>query len=153
MILDYSDGQIARLKKQGTKRGAWLDVLLGMIQNNILILGIILGMLNIYENDFQVWFLGFTVLFAWNMTCFVHLNAMIFFPNLELKKTQTAGIFQKLGINPQYLSLGSDIYFVVIGLSILLSKTWEGLLILAILGSLYWISVFFFIFYTKKNGN
>ena len=151
MILDYSDGQIARLRKKGTQRGAWLDVLFGMIQNNILILAIILALTNNGFNDRASWFLGFIVLFAWNMTCFVHLNAMIFFPKLELKKTEIANkVRSGLKLQPQFFSIGSDVYFVFIGLGVIFSLLWESLVLLAVLGNLYWVTVFLFIFYTRK---
>lgn len=150
MILDYSDGQVARLKGLGSQRGAWLDVLVGMIQNNLIILGVAIGLT--HSNNSQLtWILSFIVLFAWNMTCYVHLNAMIFFPKLELKSTDLAKNLKKgININPQFLSIGSDVYFVAIGVSALFSVLKEGLIFLSILGNLYWISIFIFIF-IKQN--
>lgn len=151
MILDYSDGQVARLKKLGTKRGAWFDVVLGMIQNNVLILGMMVG-LYIQTHSLVPLFIGFWTLFAWNMTCFVHLNAMIFFPNLELKKTTTATKVKKMFfVKPQYLSIGSDVYFVVLGFSSLVGLLLPALLFMAILGNSYWIVVAAFMFIRTKN--
>ena len=149
MILDYSDGQVARLKKLGSKRGAWFDVVLGMIQNNLIILGIVLGLYKEMQN-ITIWLIGFITLFAWNMTCYVHLNAMIFFPNLELKKTSAA---KKIGgfLKPQFLSIGSDVYFVLMGLGAVFSRMTEALTFLAIIGNLYWVAVALFFFKNTKN--
>jgi hypothetical protein len=96
--------------------------------------------------------LGFTVLFAWNMTCYVHLNAMIFFPNLQLKKTNVGtDIERKFKINPQFFSIGSDVYFVVIGIGAIFSILRYSLVFLSVMGNLYWIAVFIFIFSRTKN--
>lgn len=151
MVLDYSDGQIARLKGLATKRGAWLDVILGMIQNNIIVLAIILG-LYIKTTNIASWIIGFFVLFAWNMTCFVHLVAMIFLPKLEIKKTALGKDIKKgFRIQPQYLSIGSDVYFVVFSVSAILNSLSKGLLLMAILGNLYWLVAGSYIFLTTKH--
>lgn len=151
MILDYSDGQIARLKKLGTKRGAWFDVILGMIQNNIFVFCLTAG-LYLTTKSLLAAVIGFFVLFAWNMTCYVHLNAMIFFPNLELKSTKAASrVKKRFFVKPQYLSIGSDVYFIVLGLSSLFGLLWYGLIFMLILGNLYWIAVGTFMFRSTKK--
>lgn len=151
MILDYSDGQIARLKKLGTRRGAWFDVILGMIQNNLIILGIVLGLYKM-SHDIFVFIIGFIVLFAWNMTCYVHLNAMIFFPNLILKRTDLAKkVSGGIKIKPQFFSIGSDVYFVFIGLGAIFSRLLDSLVLLSVLGNIYWIAIALFMFKNTKN--
>lgn len=154
MILDYCDGQVARLKKLGTKRGAWFDVILGMIQNNLLVLGIVIGLIRVSPIGMTnpIWLLGFMTLFAWNMTCFVHLVAMIFFPKLELKQTKLASRVRKgFRIRPQYLSIGSDVYFVVFGICALVNQFILSLWLLGILGNLYWIAVSVYLFINTKH--
>lgn len=154
MILDYCDGQVARLKGLGSQRGAWFDVLLGMIQNNLIVLGIIIGLLHTHASSQSdlIWLLGFLTLFAWNMTCYVHLVAMIFFPKLELKSSKLAGKVRKgFHIKPQYLSVGSDVYFVLFGITALFGHLEVSLGILTVLGNLYWIAVFFYFFFNTKH--
>lgn len=154
MILDYCDGQIARLKKLGSNRGAWFDVILGMIQNNLLILGVTIGLLRTHASlgVNSIWLLGFFTLFAWNMTCYVHLVAMIFFPKFELKSSKLANKVRKgFHIKPQYFSIGSDVYFILIGLGELFSFVPYVLFLLSILGNLYWIAAACYFFFNTKN--
>lgn len=151
MVLDYSDGQVARLKRLGSNRGAWFDVILGMVQNNLIILGMIIGLYHL-TSSISVWILGFFLLFAWNMTCYVHLNAMIFFPNLTLKKTKFASkVKKRMFIKPQYLSIGSDVYFVILGFSAPLGILIPAMIFMILLGNVYWITVAIFMFKNTKN--
>jgi hypothetical protein len=150
MILDYSDGQIARLKKLSSKFGAWMDVIFGMIQNNLVILGMTSGYFRNTGNP-DIWLLGFITLFAWNMTCFVHLNAMIFFPGMELKATILAKQVQKgFHLPPQFFSIGSDVYFVILSLAVILHLLPHGFLLMVILGNLYWLAVSLYYFKLYK---
>lgn len=152
MILDYSDGQVARLKKLGSSRGAWLDVVLGMIQNNIFVLCLMIG-LYVQSHLLIPLIIGFIVLFAWNMTCYVHLNAMIFFPALTLKETAFAGkVKKRFFIKPQYLSIGSDVYFIVLGVGSLIGFLFPALIFMAVLGNLYWIAVGAFMFLSNPKN-
>lgn len=53
-ILDGCDGEVARLKNQCSKLGAWLDTVFDDLTNNLFLLGIVIGLWHTTQND---WYL------------------------------------------------------------------------------------------------
>lgn len=151
MIMDYSDGQIARIKGMGSKRGAWFDVVNGAVQNNLIILGILIGIFRTTQSVNALFF-GFLSLFAWNMMGFVHLTQMLCMPKQALRDTKLALKVKKgLRIKPQDFAIGGDVYFLIIGIAALLGKLFYALIFMAIVGNIYWISSALYIFIVSKE--
>lgn len=152
VVMDYSDGQVARLKGLGSKRGAWFDVVNGAIQNNVIVLGILIG-LSKQNLDREIWIFGFLALFAWNMMGFVHLTQMFIFSiSKPLRKTSFAVSLETIvKIRPQDFAIGGDVYYLVFGIAALLNQLFIALIIMMIIGNLYWIFLATYIFITSKD--
>ena len=81
-ILDFVDGDLARVKKQTSRFGDWIDAVLGKIGCVLLFLGICIGQSK-HHLPSQVWFLGFIAISGYYVSqSLIHKNTIL---SLELK--------------------------------------------------------------------
>ena len=150
--LDCVDGDLARLKGISSKKGAWADAVLDRLTETILLFGITLGLYN-QTNNAIVWLYGFIALASVYMTNSIIGLTESSFDKSELgsshKKLFLVRILEKIGIKPQFLSLGIDVEMFIIFLGVITNQLFITLLFFMIVYNLYWIVMFFMIF--KRN--
>lgn len=151
MVLDVLDGEVARLKKLFSKRGAWLDVISDVIKNNFIITGVTFGLFA-RTGNYLIWIYGSLALFAINMNCFVEFTKELFFRDLVIaKKDRIKTVARIFRIKPQYLILTGSFQFFLIGLGALFDRLLWTLWILVIVQNLYWILIAGYTFVSTKN--
>ncbi|MAE72022.1 MAG: hypothetical protein CME06_16335 [Gemmatimonadetes bacterium] len=64
MLLDYADGEVARLAGEGTVHGAWLEIGLDRLQFNLIVVGLAIGAIRTGTAPDQVWLAAFAALSA-----------------------------------------------------------------------------------------
>lgn len=97
LVLDSVDGQLARYKNMVSKLGDYLDKMLDVVKQFILILGLCLGYY-CSTSDFTIWGLGFGAFFAMFMG---HYNARLFasiYPIEKVKMDEYSPAFAQKGI-------------------------------------------------------
>lgn len=62
LILDCTDGQLAKIKNQGSKLGAYLDSFFDRLKDGLVVFGLALGNY-MYYRDYDVFIIGFFALF------------------------------------------------------------------------------------------
>ncbi|OYT60950.1 nucleotidyl transferase [Thermoplasmatales archaeon ex4484_30] len=113
-IIDGCDGEVARLKFQQTKYGAWLDAVLDRYADAFIILGMSYGYWYIYAYP-QIWIIGFAALMGSFMNSYTAIKY--------------DAIFSKKG----KIRLGRDIRLFIIMVGAIFNQVMYTLLILAIL--------------------
>ena len=116
-IIDGVDGEIARLKYQQSKYGAWLDSCLDRYSDAIIIFGITHGYWIIYGNGELTWFIGTAALIGSFMNSY---TAMKYDTFIETRKTNT-------------LRIGRDIRLFIIMIGAIFNQLLFTLIILAII--------------------
>ncbi len=87
MLLDYVDGEVARLRNEASLHGAWLEVGLDKIQAVFLFAGLSVGAAGTEGGAAVAWAWGFGAMSAFflNSTFKVHRNRMIKTPLAEMR--------------------------------------------------------------------
>jgi len=113
-IIDGCDGEIARLKFQQTKYGAWFDAVLDRYADGLIILGMSYGYWYIHSHP-EIWIIGFAAL----MGSFMNSYTAIKYDAIFAKK--------------RGMRMGRDIRLFIIMVGALFNQIFYTLLILAIL--------------------
>lgn len=152
-IFDAVDGEVARLKKMCTPRGAWLDGLSDRFKENLLCLGLALGLYH-QTGEVAVWYYSFLAIIG------LHMLSLVLEHTGKMDKTALGQAHQefwliklarKIGLKPQYLALQADTYLFVIYLSIILDQLWFTLWFIIIAINLYWLAIVIVIYRYKKK--
>jgi len=145
---DCVDGEIARLKKLCSAKGAWLDSLFDRISDGILIFAVTFGLYNQTNNPF-IWAYGFAGLIGVYMSSIVVEKVSLGLGKEKLSQAQSGffivKLLKKIGINPQYLALGIDVQMFVIALGAILNQLFLVLLFFAAIQNIYWILIAFLV--------
>ncbi len=142
-ILDAVDGELARVKKLETKRGAWLDGISDRLKENVYFFGIALGLYN-QTGNVMVWYYAFIASIGVHMLAIVleHTGMM---DKSALKETHSdfwlVKIARKCGIKQQYLALQADTYLFVLYVGVVLNQLLFVLWFFMIVINLYWLAI------------
>jgi len=152
-IFDAVDGELARLKKMETARGAWLDGISDRFKENLIFFGIALGLYN-QTGNVVVWYYAFIAIISIHMLSIVleHTGRM---DKKILQKTQEDTLLvklaRKLGIKPQFLALQADTYLFITYIAIMLNQLMFILWFFMIVMNLYWLTIVVLV-YLKGSG-
>jgi len=116
-IIDGCDGEVARLKFQGTEYGAWFDAVLDRYADAMIILGITYGIWKLYNNA-GIWIVGIVALIGSFMNSYTAIKY--------------DSIFKKSGKKPR-VRIGRDIRLLLIMIGALLNQPFYTLIILGII--------------------
>ncbi len=154
MILDCTDGYIARVKKICTKFGAVYDVVKDVFVNNVVLLGIGIG-LYIQTQRLEILLIPFLALFGMNMTVVTHNTQMMVFRDEPLRDSS---VMKELGSRKKFLreimiksALSGSFQYFIIGIGAFIDKLLWSTVILAIFQNIYWISLVFLIYISNRN--
>lgn len=151
-ILDAVDGELARVKKLETKRGAWLDGISDRLKENLYFFGIALGLYN-QTGDVMAWYYAFIAVIAVHMLSIVleHTGIM---DKTVLKNTHSdfwlVRFARKLGMKPQYIALQADTYLFVLYVGVILNQLMFVLWFFMIVVNLYWLAIVVLVY--SKSG-
>ncbi len=152
-IFDAVDGEVARLKQMCTPRGAWLDGLSDRFKENLLCLGLALGLYH-QTGEIAVWYYSFLGIIGLHMLSLVleHTGRMgkevLGQAHQEFWLVKFA---KKIRLKPQYLALQADTYLFVIYVSIILNQLWFTLWFIIIAINLYWLAIVIVIYRYKMK--
>ena len=151
-ILDAVDGELARVKKLETKRGAWLDGISDRLKENLYFFGIALGLYN-QTGNVMAWYYAFVAAMGVHMLSIVleHTGIM---DKIVLKNTHgdfwLVRFARKFGIKPQYIALQADTYLFVLYAGVMLNQLMFVLWFFMIVVNLYWLAIVVLVY--KKCG-
>src|SRR3989344_4468809 len=151
-VLDAVDGEVARVKKLETKRGAWLDGISDRLKENLYFFGIALGLYN-QTGNVMAWYYAFVAVIGVHMLSIVleHTGMM---DKSILKSTH--GDFwlvlfaRKFGIKPQYIALQADTYLFVLYMGVVFNQLMFVLWFFMIVVNLYWLAIVVLVY--KRSG-
>ncbi|HLD72982.1 MAG TPA: CDP-alcohol phosphatidyltransferase family protein [Candidatus Nanoarchaeia archaeon] len=152
-IFDAVDGEVARLKQRCTPRGAWLDGLSDRFKENLLCLGLALGLFH-QTGEVEVWFYSFLAIIG------LHMLSLVLEHTGKMDKTVLGQAHQefwlvklakRIGLKPQYLALQADTYLFIIYVSITLNQLWFTLWFIIIAINLYWLAIVVLVYQYKKK--
>ncbi|MBU0581100.1 MAG: CDP-alcohol phosphatidyltransferase family protein [Candidatus Margulisbacteria bacterium] len=150
-VFDNVDGEIARLKGLGSKKGAFIDEILDRIKEGILFFTIALALYK-QTNNYLAWVFGFIALFS------VLMTNIIIQASGKLDKTALRSMheefflikaFKRLRIKQSFFTLGIDIQLFIIALGAILNQLVLMLWFFMIVQNLYWITILVLV-YIKK---
>lgn len=154
MILDCADGLLARVKNNSSKFGAVFDVVSDVFVNNIVLLGIGIG-LYFQTNRLDIFIIPFLALFGMNMTVVTHNTQMMVFRDEPLRDSS---VIKELGSRKKFLreimiksALSGSFQYFIIGIGAFINKLLWSTVILAIFQNIYWISLVFLIYISNRN--
>ncbi|UCC95038.1 MAG: CDP-alcohol phosphatidyltransferase family protein [Candidatus Omnitrophota bacterium] len=88
-LLDFIDGDVARLKNQTSQFGEWLDAVTGKVESVLLILGICLGQMRCGSPQL-IWLLGFITISGYYVgQSLMYKNSILYYKR-ALKETSLA---------------------------------------------------------------
>ncbi len=104
-ILDGCDGEVARLKNQCSKLGAWLDTIFDDLTNNLFLLGIVIGLWHTTQNN---WYLriGLEVVVA-----SLGMTAIIYHYLITIAHSANAGHFKLAWEKPDSEQTATSVNF------------------------------------------
>ena len=147
-IMDSVDGEIARLKNWGSKKGGFLDSMLDRVKEGIIFLALSIALYKQTGNALA-WTLGFIALFSVMMTNTV-LQAAGKLDRKVLRSThESLPIIKKLkamGIKQSFFSLGVDFHLFFIGVGVALNQIEMVLWFFVIIQNIYWFIIFIMVF-------
>ena len=150
-IFDAVDGELARLKNKVTELGGWIDGISDRFKENLLILGITLGLYN-QTGNVMVWTYGFIAVISIHMLSIVLEHTGKMDKNI-LQRTHEETFFVKiarsLNIKPQYLALQADVYLFITYTLIILNQLELILWFYIIIMNLYWLIIVILVFHKK----
>ena len=148
LILDSVDGEVARLKRLVSKKGAFVDAFVDRLREGIVFFGISSAVFN-QTNSYFAWVLGFISLFSVYMTNFV-IDYSGKLDKTKLKSThdnlKLIKIANQFGIKRSFFTLGIDVQLFLIVLGLIFNKLFWIFWFFIIIQNLYWILIFFFIY-------
>ena len=142
-ILDAVDGEVARVKKLETKRGAWLDGISDRFKENLYFFGIALGFYN-QTGSVMAWYYAFVAAIGVHMLSIVleHTGMM---DKSVLKSTHSdfwlVRFARKFGIKPQYVALQADTYLFILYVGVIFNQLLFVLWFFMIAVNLYWLAI------------
>jgi phosphatidylglycerophosphate synthase len=146
-ILDNIDGEIARLKKMSSEKGAFIDGVLDRLKEGVVFFAISLALFR-QTGNYWAWILGFFAAMSVFMTNIV-LNLAGKIKNVSLRSVHgNLPLVRKLkekGIKQSFFTLGIDIETTIISLGAVLNKLVWVLLFFAIVQNIYWIMICIFV--------
>ncbi|GEM_PF-4714387 len=152
-IFDAVDGEVARLKQICTPRGAWLDGLSDRFKENLLCLGLALGLYH-QTGEVAVWYYSFLAIIG------LHMLSLVLEHTGKMDKTVLGQAHQefwlvrlarKIGLKPQYIALQADTYLFMIYVTIILNQLWLTLWFIIIVINLYWLAMVIVVYRYKKK--
>ncbi len=154
MILDCADGLLSRVKNNSSKFGAVFDVVSDVFVNNVILLGIGIG-LYIQTQSLEILLLPFMALLGMNMTVVTHNTQMMVFKDEPLRDSS---VIKELGSRKKFLreimiksALSGSFQFFIIGIGAFINKLLWSTVILAIFQNIYWISLVFLIYISNRD--
>ncbi|MBT6774369.1 CDP-alcohol phosphatidyltransferase family protein [Candidatus Woesearchaeota archaeon] len=150
-IFDAVDGELARLKRMETPRGAWIDGISDRFKENLIFLGVAIALYR-QTGDVYVWLYAFIAVISIHMLSIVLEHTGMMDKN-ALKNTQEdfwmVRFAKKIGIRPQFLALQADTYLFIIYVSIILNQLMFILWFFMVVMNLYWIVIVILVFIKK----
>lgn len=144
MILDCADGLLSRVKKNSSKFGAVFDIVSDVFVNNIVLLGIGIG-LYIETGSLATLLISFVALFGMNMTVVTHNTQMMVFRDELLRNSSVITEFRKrCNILKEIiikLQFSGSFQFFIIGIGALTNQLLWSVSIIAVLQNIYWIGI------------
>jgi len=151
-IIDNVDGEIARLKNLGSKKGAFLDSSLDRIKEGAVFFAISYALF-IQTQDYLSLIYGFIAFFSVTTTNTI-IQASGKMDSKALRKTHSSLPFIKflssLGIKQSFFTLGVDLQAFIISLGLVLNQLFYTLWFFILFQNLYWILILLFV-YGKKE--
>jgi len=114
-IVDGCDGEVARLKFQGSKYGAWFDAVLDRYADALIILGMVYGWWSIHS-EVCIWIVGFFAM----MGSFMNSYTAIKYDEVLLKRRENVRV-------------GRDLRLFLIMVGALLGQIYYTLFVLGVL--------------------
>lgn len=144
MILDCTDGMLARIRKQTSKFGAVLDIVLDVAKNNLIILGISIGLYQKTENIY-IFLIPLLALLGMNMSVVTHNTQMLMYRGERLVNSH---LVQQIGGKQRNLqkiivrfALSGSFQYFSIGIGVLINQLYWSMIIIAVLQNIYWIGL------------
>jgi len=134
-LLDYVDGEVARIKNQTSAKGGYYDSVLDRVKE-----GLIFYFIIILLNSQPGYILGFGCVFGVLMVNYVLVQSGKMDKG-ALRKSH-ASVLGKVKIKQSYLTFGIDAQMTLIILFVLLGWLGQLLLAMAVLLNLYWLIIF-----------
>lgn len=152
--LDDVDGEVARLKKMGSAKGAWLDMIFDRIREAVLFFGICFGLYGQTLN-YKVWIYGFIALVSIYLTEIIADTTKTRLESEKLRKAHSnfflTKILTRLKIKPQFLTLGIDVRLLAITIFAIINQLIIMLWLFMIFQNLYWIIMMLLVYFKKEK--
>jgi len=155
IIFDYVDGDLARLKKETTQLGAWLEHMFDMVSEGLIILAISLGTYRITGINYT-WMFGLIALYGVNMRILLYneleskYNLYHIFSGVYIKKISSLSGLDKLfaeilmPYRQPFKTLFYSIYSIIIfGL---FNQLYLSLIMIALMNNIRWIVMSYTLF-------
>jgi phosphatidylglycerophosphate synthase len=163
IIFDYVDGDLARLKKETTLFGAWLEHVFDMISEGLIVLAISFGTYRVTKVDY-VWIFGSVALYGIGMRILLYnelenkYNLYHLFSGIYIKKIKNLSGLERffaeilMPYRQPFKTLFYSIYPIIIfGL---FNQLYLSLIIIAIMNNIRWLVIFYALFeLNRKNEN
>ena len=142
-LLDYVDGDVARLKHACSKSGAWLEAVKDGLEEFLVIVGLLVGSYRLTHEMLYVW-MGLGALFAVFMDRTIYPNTLLVTGGKSVKQSMGKFVQQLshlLHIRPEWIGFTADYRGAVIIVASLLAIPHVGLVVLAIVDGLQYVVV------------
>jgi phosphatidylglycerophosphate synthase len=163
IIFDYVDGDLARLRKETTQLGAWLEHVFDMISEGLVIFAMTFGIYRITKIDY-IWILGSIALYGISMRILLYnelegeYNLYHLFSGIYIKKIKNLSGLERffaeilMPYRQPFKILFYPIYSIIIfGL---FNQLYISLIIIAIMNNIRWLVIFYALFeLNRKNEN
>ena len=157
IILDCADGLLSRVKNNSSKFGAVFDVVSDVFVNNVVLLGIGVG-LYIQTQRLEILLIPFMALFGVNMTVVTHNTQMMVFRDAPLRNSR---VIQELGKKGNILNaiikriqLSGSFQYFIIGIGAFVDRLFWSMIIIAVLQNIYWIGLVILMYMNyRKEAN
>jgi phosphatidylglycerophosphate synthase len=143
-VFDSVDGQLARVTKRTSDKGAWLDNIVDRFKEITIIFAITFALFQQTSNG-QVWIYGILALISVYMLSVV-LSTSGKTDENKLRETHNkfflTKFVKKMGISTQFLAIQSDTYLFITALLLIFNQLLIALMFFAIIINLYWLAIF-----------
>lgn len=157
-VLDYVDGQIARLKKLCSKTGEFFDGIVDRLTDVVLIFGITFG-LYLNTGDISMFIYGFIFLSGTFMTFIVTATGGA----TELNTSELTSLRKNLSskfssipffgkIKPTYFALTKDLKLFILIIGVIADQLLYTFIFLSIAQNLFWLGLAAIIWNHKQKG-
>lgn len=155
MILDCADGLLSRVKKNSSKFGAVFDVVSDVFVNNMILLGIGIGLYN-QTQRLEILLLPFMALLGMNMSVVAHNTQMMVFRDKPLR---SSSVISEVGRRSNTLKeiiimfqLSGNFQYFIIGIGALINKMIWSMIIIASLQNVYWLGLVTLIYINYRRS-